>query len=204
MPANDVFSVRLQKEDLRICDPLKLAPKGDRVWTLNRYTLVTADSAIETQWRSRRGSSKLPSTRAITRKGTPTVTYDPVHKHLQSELLAQLRDRFGAANVALEQEYVDITVQDTTRTVLIEIKTDPDCRLAIRHAIGQFLEYACYSPSKQIGKHELLILAPPVLDDIAADYPHRVRKEFKIPISYASYSEGDPLPGILVQRHNLG
>lgn len=198
VPAYDVFNVRFRKEDLRIYDPLKLAPKGDRVRTLNRYILVTADSATETQWRSRRGSSQIPSTRAITRKGTPTVTYDPVHKRLQSELFAQLQDRFGAENVVLEQEYVDITVQDAARTVLIEIKTDPDCRLAIRHAIGQLLEYAYYSPSKQMDKHELLILAPPVLDNMAADYLRRVREAFKIPISYASYSEGDPLPGLFV------
>jgi hypothetical protein len=125
------------------------------------------------------------------------VTYDPVHKRLQSDLFSRLQDRFGKPNVVLEEDYIDIVVRDGARTILIEIKTDPDSRLAMRHAIGQLLEYAYFSPSKQLGDHELLIVAPPVLDDAATEYLYRVRTNFQIPISYASYSEGDSLPALL-------
>jgi Holliday junction resolvase len=65
-----------------------------------------------------------------------------------------------AANVTLETENVDITVVDGKKTILIEIKTDPNPRAAIREAIGQLLEYAYYRSLKAFGVLELVVIAP--------------------------------------------
>jgi hypothetical protein len=102
-------------------------------------------------------------------------------------------DRYGKRNVSLESDNVDITIKDGKTTILIEIKTDPNPRAAIREAIGQLLEYAYYRPGT--GAPDLVI-APGKLDKAAAAYIERLRTEFKIPISYCSHAEGNGLPGV--------
>ena len=98
----------------------------------------------------------------------------------------------------LERNNVDITVTDGSKTILIEIKSHSNPRTAIREAIGQLLEYAYYRPSRDVGVLELVIIAPANLDRPATEYLHRLRTDFKIPVSYCSHSEGGPLPGIFV------
>jgi len=53
--------------------------------------------------------------------------------------------------VILESDDVDITIPGEKKTILIEIKTDSNPRVAIREAIGQLLEYAYYRPQTGIG-----------------------------------------------------
>jgi hypothetical protein len=98
--------------------------------------------------------------------------------------------------VIRESGNVDIRVSEGQRAILIEIKTDPNPRAAIREAIGQLLEYAYYRPETRIGVLELVIIAPGKLDKTAEKYIQRLQTDFSIPISYCSYSEGDPLPAL--------
>ena len=193
--ARHLFNVRFRQNDADIYDPLVMADRKDSVWKLQRYTLAAADEEIKQQWRSRKGKMTPPLINTITRKGTPGVTYDPIHKRLQADLLPLLVVRYGKGNVTLETDNVDLTVTDGKKTILIEIKTDSNPRAAIREAIGQLLEYAYYR-RKEMGAVDLVIIAPGELDKAAEEYIQRLRADFNIPVSYCSHSEGDPLPGV--------
>jgi hypothetical protein len=144
----------------------------------------------------RPGKLSPPLIKTITRKGVPDVTYDPFHKLLQAELLKGFQKQYGRENVIIERDHVDITVIIEAKIVLIEIKTNPSPRAAIREALGQLLEYAYYQSLKKYESVELVIMAPGVVDELAEKYIERLRSQFKIPISYYSYAEGDPLPKI--------
>jgi hypothetical protein len=191
--AKHLFNLRFKPENVNIYDPLLLADRRDAVWSRNRYILAAADDKIVKEW-YRAGKTTPPLIKVITRKGVPEVTYDPFHKRLQSELLKGFQKRYGIKNVVLERNNVDITVTDGTRGILIELKTNPSSQSAIREALGQLLEYAYYRSSEEWESVALVIIAPGMIDELAKKYIQRLRSQFKIPISYYSYAEGDPLP----------
>ena len=195
----DLFNIRFRQVDADIYDPPVIADRKDVVWVRQRYTLVLADEKIEKQWRSRVGNTTPPLIRTINRKGVPGLTYDPIHKRLQADLLRLLEGQYGKGNVTLEMANVDITVRDIGKTLLIEIKTNPNPRAAIREAIGQLLEYAYYWPRKGIKIVELVIIAPGKLDTSAKNYIQRLQTKFGIPIAYDSHSEDGPLPALFAK-----
>jgi hypothetical protein len=188
-----LFNVRFRQEQVDIYDPLLLAARQDVVWKLNRYTLAAASEATFNQWH-RKGSNIPPLIKTITRKGTPTVSYNPLHQRLQKDLLSLLQQRYGRTNVVRERDYVDISVIDGVTTLLIEIKTHPVVRAAIREAIDQLLEYAYYRGSKKSRAVQLVIVAPGKPHQLDEEFIRRLNSDFKIPIRYASFSEGGPLP----------
>lgn len=196
--AAHLFNIRFRPNNKNIRDPFSRADRTDAVWNLQRYSLVAADPDTVKQWRIRKGRTTPLSVRTITRKGTPSITYDPIHKRLQADLLRLLVARYGKRNVTLENDNVDITVIDSQKKILIEIKTDPRPRAAIREALGQLLEYAYYWPQKAIGAIEMVVIAPGKLDKTAEQYIKHLRIKFNIPVGYCAHSEGDPLPGLFV------
>ena len=191
----ELFNIRFRREDADVYHELRLADRADAVWNLNRYTLAAAGERIEKQWRARKGSVAAPSTAPITRAGAPPVTFDPIHKRLQADLLAKLQIRYGKENVLLEEAGVDVTIKGK-KTVLVELKTTANARLAIREALGQLLEYAYFRTPARPGPLELIIMAPGRFDDEAKNYMQQLRGKFNFPVQYCCYSEGDPLPGV--------
>jgi hypothetical protein len=191
-------NVRFRPADVTFYDPLRVAAASDYVRRLKRYKLIPADqSIIDKEWRPRRrkGTKIAPTVVTITRSGQPSVTYDRVHTELQSSLFKLLQKRFGEKNVELEADFVDITILNGSKKILVEIKSDGDARVAIRNALGQVLEYA-YFDSNFKEQLQLVIIAPGVETPSIADYIKRLQVDFRIPITYASFSLGDPLPPI--------
>ena len=189
-----LFNIRFRLEDADPFDPLRPADRSDAVWKRNRYALAAADEEVTEHWRTRKGQTTPPMIWTVTRKGVPTLTYDPNHKRIQADLLPMLEKQYGAGNVVLERDFVDIRVADGKKTILIEIKTASNARSAIREAIGQLLEYAYYRAQTWGGEVGLVVIAPGKLDKPMTQYIQRLRNEFNIPISYYSHSEGEPLP----------
>jgi len=192
-------NVRFRPGDVTFYDPLRVAAPSDYVSRLKRYKLVSASVAvIANEWRPRRrkGTRVAPTLHTITRSGQPGVTYDRTHDDLQRALFKLLQDRFGDKNVDLEGDYVDITIRDGTKKILVEIKSDGDARIAIRGALGQILEYAYFDKSSKAGDVELVIVAPAILTSSVADYISRLKTEFGIPIRYSSFSIGKSLPSV--------
>jgi hypothetical protein len=198
--ARNLFNVRFRPDNADIYDPPRIAGHKDAVWKHFRYNLGWVNEQIEAQWRKRKGTTTPPSINTVTRKGTPAVTYDPIHKRLQADLFSRLQHQYGKGRVTLENDYVDITVEDGDRTTLIEIKSASTCRAAVRESLGQLLEYAYYRSQPRSETLDLIIVAPGKLDKLMEAYIQRLRADFNMPIWYLSYSEGDPLPAVFVKR----
>ncbi len=69
---------------------------------------------------------------------------------MQNELRTLLSQRYGESAVEAEGNYADLRVKRSPKDIVIEIKSSTRARLAIRHAIGQLLEYSFFRlPGRQ-------------------------------------------------------
>jgi len=194
------LNVRFRPIDAEIYQPLRLAARSDAVYNLNRYTLVdTTEQIVTREWRRRRGAKAAPTIRTISRSGQPAVTYDPVEKQMQVELFELLKARFGKGSVELEKDFVDITVTTRNRKFLVEIKSDPDARMALRKGLGQILEYAFLDSRSGNQAASLIIIAPAAMTDAVSRYVDLLNAR-GVPISYGRFSLGDSLPEVFTSR----
>ena len=128
--------------------------------------------------------------RATTATRTAGVS-EVSHRHevLQKALKSEL-EREGAV-VRIENRdgrggYVDLVACREGEYEFYEIKTDATARLAIRHAIGQLLEYA-YWPAPARPKR-LVVVAEQPLDAETADYLRTLEAETGLAIGYRRVS----------------
>lgn len=123
---------------------------------------------------------------------TTTVTRRPGvsqvslwHRVLQDKLKSEL-EREGAV-VSIENRdgrggYIDLVACRDGEYEFYEIKTDASARLAIRHAIGQVLEYAYWPPAAR--PKRVVVVAEPPLYPEAADYLRTLETETGLTIGY--------------------
>ena len=128
------------------------------------------------------------------RSGSKGGIVDPYHPVLQEALMILLQKHFGVKNVLREDGWVDLIVRDKNRTLLIELKTDPVARRAIRDAIGQILEYAYFRPSPQMLNLELFIVPPGPMDAEAVAYLKVLNQYFGIPVRYCQFLPDSEIP----------
>jgi hypothetical protein len=197
--ALSMFNIRFRPTDVNY--QKRLAKPSDFILKLNRYSLVGAnESIVEREWRAgRKGDQDIPTIQTVTRSGQPGVTYDPIEKALQAELMKLLKAHLGKDSlVEREADFIDITVRHGNRKIFIEIKSDSQARLAIRKALGQLLEYAYFeSELKQTGA-ELVIVAPGLITKNVANYVKLLQTKFGIPVRYCSFALGETLPNNLL------
>jgi len=197
-----MFNIRFRPTDaIQYDEPFPVAKPTDRIATLKMYKLVPGNrSDVDTQWivRTRQGSTTIPTPRAYTRSVSQGGTVDPYHPVLQAELMKLLQEQFGNDNVVRESGWVDITVSTGKKRMLIEIKTYPVAKRAIREALGQILEYAYFhsdpqSPTQTVDA-ELFIVAPGSADEKASAYLNLLRDKFHIPVQYCQFESSGALP----------
>lgn len=205
LSAEDLFNVRFRPSDAtQFGPPYPKIAQNDRIKKLDRYLLVkTQPGEVTSQWvqRLRQGTYELPSPRGRSRSGSGPVTVDPHHDRMQKELMVLLRERLGK-EVVREARYVDITVEHGARKMLVEIKTYPSAKHAIREALGQILEYAFYwrgakDPIQSVNL-DLVIIGPGALDEVSREYLNFLRSRFHLPIRYCQFTTGGSLPGELL------
>jgi hypothetical protein len=190
------FNTRFHPQDVQFYDPPRVAEPNDFVLKLNRYTLTLAKKEVtEREW-GRKGSTIPPTISRITRSGHAGVTVDPVEL-AEAELLVKLLSEFGKDNVRRQKDNVDLTVHTPHGRLLIELKSDPDARQAIRKALGQIMEYAYYNPRLRKQDHQLMIISPGLTTPAVTEYINLLNQRFKIPVSYCKFSLGDALPSAL-------
>lgn len=127
----------------------------------------------------------MASNKQYVRKGSDAVEVSADHVKMQHRLVAELESEYGKKNVITEQERVDVRVITPTQEILFEIKTDPTPERVIRNAIGQLLEYAYLNPQPKGHRPvSLVIVGPTKLGTREASYIERLKREFKIPLSY--------------------
>ncbi|MEZ4321141.1 MAG: hypothetical protein R3F61_26920 [Myxococcota bacterium] len=118
----------------------------------------------------------------------PVIHADRRHNRLQLHMVELLRARFGGNAVAMEVDGVDIVVTAPDRTVFIEVKSEPDARLAVRAALGQLLEYALLGVVPAPFP-ELVIAAPAEPDATVDAYLQALRDRFAMPVHYIRIDE---------------
>jgi len=114
---------------------------------------------------------------------------DRRHNRLQLRLAEMLRAKYGSDAVRLEVGGVDIVLTRTLDVLFIEVKSEPDARLAIREALGQLLEYALFAHPDSAKVPELVVAAPGQSDDAVDMYVRRLCTQFQLPIRYVSFDE---------------
>ena len=123
---------------------------------------------------------------ATTATRTPGISQVSLrHRVLQDVLKGELEEE--GAVVSIENPdgrggYIDLVACRGGEYEIYEIKTDATPRLAIRHAVGQLLEYA-YWPTPVCPK-QLVVVAEHPLDAEAADYLRTLEAETGLSISY--------------------
>jgi hypothetical protein len=192
------FNVRFGPEDVHFYDPLRVAGPDDFVVNLNRYTLTPAQEKVtDGQWRRPNGTAIPPTISLITRSGQAGTTIDPVELAMEAELLLKLQAEFGKDNVCRQMHHVDLTLRTPRGSLLIELKSDPDARQAIRKALGQVMEYAYFNPSLGKLEHRLMIISPGIETNAVKQYLALLNDRFNIPVSYCKFALGEPLPSPL-------
>lgn len=111
------------------------------------------------------------------------------HEVLQGALKRELESEgavVGTENRDGRGGYIDLVALRDGQYEFYEIKTDMTARLAIRHAIGQLLEYA-YWPAPAV-PHRIVVVAEPPLDAEASDYLRALEVETGLSIGYRQVS----------------
>jgi len=88
------------------------------------------------------------------------------HNKIQTLLSEKLINEFGAENVLLEENYVDIKVLEPEQITFYEVKSSPYASDCIRESLGQLLSY-CYKDNDK-RKKRLIVVGqyPPNNNDI--------------------------------------
>ena len=134
-----------------------------------------------------------PKSAAHHRSGSKGGVVDPYHPVLESTLMILLQKHFGVNNVVRDNGWVDLTVLSKKRKLLIELKTDPVAKRAIREAMGQTLEFAYFEPTSHHLDLELYIVAPSPSDAGAANYLKMLNVQFGITVGYYQFTPGGNL-----------
>ncbi|MBN2447973.1 MAG: hypothetical protein JXO22_14675 [Phycisphaerae bacterium] len=181
-----LFNVRFRRDQVRMWTPPERMPRGEFFAHRHRYLLYELEDstpgAFYTPRRSPR-TTPLP-TGMTTRRAIPDTPVRRMHNALQDHLRCLLVAEYGEDGVSIEEDWIDLVLRRGGDTDIIEIKTAPDARLAIREAVGQLLEYAYYPTAKNRGKLRLRIVAPSIAPPDVIEYLGTLSKRFQLPVSY--------------------
>lgn len=101
------------------------------------------------------------------------------HKELSNSIVDYLKKN-GYQNVKAENDYVDISCQDSSGTrIFFELKTAKTVKAAIREAIGQLLEYNHYPNHNKADKLIIVTAHEPEQEDM--QYLMGLRTIYHIP-----------------------
>lgn len=112
------------------------------------------------------------------------------HNKIQAALFTYLKSVHGEDNVSGEQDcgngtHIDIAARSGSHYIYYEIKTGLSARSCIRQAFGQLMEYGFWPGAQEAEK--LTVIGESCLDKDAKKYLERLRKKFKLPLTYQQF-----------------
>lgn len=108
------------------------------------------------------------------------------HSMIQEKLVSELKQQYGANNVATENyiglNRIDVVVRDCQKYYFYEIKVANSARECIRDAFGQLFDYCFYPDVRNASR--IFVVGEAELDSLTKEYLEFINKEFSIPIGY--------------------
>jgi hypothetical protein len=104
------------------------------------------------------------------------------HNKLQEALKEKLIEKFGKANVLIEENYVDIKLLQPNRITFYEVKSSPYPSDCIREAIGQLLSYTFYDTDRRIKRLIVVGQYPPNNSD--KGFIQFIKDQLKVDFEY--------------------
>lgn len=186
--SREFVNVRFRPEAVFMLREPVVAPSDDvtRQRGKNRYQFYPLDGIPPRLQRTPADPNR--PTGAYSYRTAPVIHADRRHNRLQLHLAKLLRSKFGPSAVALEIDGVDIVVSAPGKTYFVEVKSEPDARLAVRAALGQLLEYALFGVAAA-PLPELVIAAPGEPDAAVGAYLDALRARFSLPVHYIRIDE---------------
>lgn len=188
-----MFNIRYRRKDVDVFDPMIPVGPRDAIRRLRRYTLTrlsTKLTRVESEWKTRTAAASLRTTGKRKRSAVAASTITLAHNQLQNDLCVLLRGKYGSDAVALEKDFVDLTLRRKDKPTLIEVKSDLRARDALRASLGQLLEYAFVAGRRGDPPGELVVVAPGKPTNADHEYLKHLRATRKLPIRYVQFSHG--------------
>lgn len=183
-----ILNIRFRTTNVRRIDAGNPIPSWHPAHRLTRYSLYGVETPLPekpARWAGRKGVPELPDSGERQRKlQAGMATYSPEHQKMQRLLEARLKLRYPGADIAFEEDFIDVKLRTDDKLILYEVKSDLRPLSAIRQALGQLLEYA-YHPRRTHDLEPSLVIVgrrPLVGED--KDFFERIRAQFGLPISY--------------------
>ena len=203
---SSIANIRFRPEDVEFYHPMIPLHPPHVTTRINRYVAYDWDDGFQPTTPSPR-TGIVPifddeydtpdrSEKQRIRPAQPGTVYDPQHSILQNRLREALRNRYGRKSVNMERDSVDLKLNDSGKTIFIEIKIEKTVKNCIRLALGQLMEYAHYP---NLRKADTLLVVgdaePNPNDKIYLQY---IRDTYKLPFHYAQWSwiDGELRPWI--------
>lgn len=188
-PSTSIANVRFRPEDVEIYDPRQRVIGKHKIAQVPRryhpFDWVNDYPTIEVQPPRFRKADPRRSEKERTRAAQEAGTVDPRHIRLQNRLYTHLCKIHGRENVRYEQDYVDLSIEDSKGITFFEIKMETTAKRCIRAALGQLIEYAHYPKNNRAKRLVVVGDAPPSEND--RSYMAFLRKKYHLPIFYSRF-----------------
>lgn len=138
---------------------------------------------------SRRSAALTKSIEDQIRRYSRTVRARQEHNKLQLKLKEQLTANYGAANVTMEQDFVDLRVTTPTAIHLYEVKPFSKAGACVRSALGQLCLYAWSLNNEERKVVKLIIAGPNRPTKVESEFTAFLRKSLQLDLCYRAINK---------------
>ena len=145
----------------------------------------TVRNKIKTRRRSRKPSLSK-TTKAEHRKGSKPYVTNPRHNAIQQLFKEHLEEVYGADNVLLEENHVDIKLLQKDHVVFYEVKPYDLAEDCIRAGIGQSLAYVHFDEDRR--RKKIRVVGPFPADNEEKKFIGFLQDKLRIDFDYEHFS----------------
>ena len=183
-----IANIRFRPQDVEIFDPRPRVIGEHKIVRTKRYQPLNRNDdypEIEISPPRPKKNDPMRSEKERTRVVQEASRVDPRHIRLQNRLYKHLCNKHGHAKVHYEQNFVDLTLEESEGVTFFEIKMEPTAKRCIREAMGQLVEYAHYHNNNRARRLVVVGDVPPKEED--RSYLAFLRKKYNLPIYYSCF-----------------
>lgn len=201
----DLFNIRFKISDIDYRGDYFELPKENMLYGYPRYTFAHFKEEMELSSKKRdfkfishpsvddiEDDSEWPDLKGTYEREPKTIEVEYLHRIISKKLQKILASKYGAENVTAElpagygNNKIDMVVRNSDEYIFYEIKTYNSSRTSVREALGQLIEYSCWTDKSYA--HKLVIVMQSLADNKEVEaYIRHLRKCFNIPLYLMSY-----------------